>query len=115
MPTLRRFGQEHPRLTALFILLLSALMFSLPILIYGTADLADSTGLIPLDYLTGAIGPQVGITAAILVAVALLGWWRATYLTTPVDSKGLRTALWITAVPFLFFVGIATTTPSDFG
>ena len=96
---LRRAANRHPRGTALVVLALFAAIYALPILLMGPVDLTEGTGMIDFSNLVINVTPQAALAGVILAIVALLGWWRQTGLTSPIDWRGWRLCAWIIAVP----------------
>lgn len=116
MHRFRAFVTDRARLTAICVLALFALVYALPVLLYGPVDLTQGTGELTYKMLTANIIPQIVICGAILLIVAILGWWRQTRLTTPIDPGGVRLALWVTLFPFfLFLVVVIVITSNDPG
>ncbi len=107
MTRFRALANQHARLSALCVLALFAGIFALPVLIYGPVDLSNARGMIDLPLLLTNLPVQALTCLVVLGAVALLGWWRVTGLTSAIDRRGLRMAIYITAIPLTFFVIVA--------
>ncbi len=103
----RALVNRNARLSALIVLALFAGMFAAPVLIYGPIDLSNARGLIDLPLLLGNLPVQALTCIVVLGAVAALGWWHETGLTSRMDSRGVRLSLYITSIPLTFFAIVA--------
>lgn len=104
---LRHRALAAPRRTASVITGVFALIVVGPLFFLGPIDATGGTGTLDFDTLVAGLPWQILLTVGLLLAVALLRWWRLTLLTTRVHTRGLRPLYLTMAYPL---VGIVTFT-----
>lgn len=109
---IRPFARKHPRTIAMTLLVALTLVLALPYLIWGPVDLTEGTGVMSFDALTTGLIWPVFLSVVLLGIVWGLDWFDITGLRGPRDKKGMRSALWIGALPTLgmasFIVALLT-------
>lgn len=108
MTTVREWADRRPALVALIITFSAMVYFLAPTLLSNSADAfghgRQETGA---ETFAQTLWPEITLAGALLFIVVLIGWARATGLTTP-----LRVGPAFLALPYVLFVGFIAYAPA---